>query len=137
MGWLSIIGQLLGIAPSITAIANKIADTKVALAKADNDAERTRLQTQLSMLQARADVLVKEGEHTNANVWVRIGLAFPVLFIMWKLIIWDKGMGEWTHGSTDPLSPQMWEYVWAVTKFYFLYEGGNLVINAAKVISRR
>lgn len=50
---------------------------------------------------------------------VRPLLALPVIILIWKLLVWDKALGQWTHGSTDSLSDQVWWYCTTVTVAYF------------------
>ena len=64
------------------------------------------------------------------NRLVRALLALPVAILLWKVLVWDKALGQWTGGSTDPLSAELWQVVAVVVGFYF-------VTDAAARIFRR
>jgi hypothetical protein len=49
-------------------------------------------------------------------------MAFPVVVLLWKLLIYDKALGQWTMGHTDALGDDLWKVVAAVIAFYFLYD---------------
>ena len=124
MGWLGIISQLLGFAPSIASIANKIADTRVALAKTDNDRERDRLNAELAMLENKAQLQAKESEHTSLNVIMRCGFAFPIIIVLWKILVWDQTL---QLGSTPDLGDKVWNLIYIVASFYFLHSVTQLL----------
>ncbi len=63
---------------------------------------------------------------------IRPLLALPVIVLIWKLLVWDKALGSWTNGHTDPLSDQIWWYCTTVTIAYF---GGRTVERVADKIS--
>ncbi|MET4263904.1 hypothetical protein ABIA95_000159 [Bradyrhizobium sp. LA8.1] len=63
---------------------------------------------------------------------IRPLLALPVIILIWKLLVWDKALGQWTHGTTDSLSDQIWWYCTTVTIAYF---GGRTVEKVADKIS--
>lgn len=55
---------------------------------------------------------------SKINMLVRAGLAFPVVFLMWKVLIYDKALGQWTDGHTDALDPNLWLVVMTIIGFY-------------------
>lgn len=63
---------------------------------------------------------------------IRPLLALPVIVLMWKLLVWDKALGQWTDGTTDPLSAQIWWYCTTVT---ITYMGGRTFEKVADKIS--
>jgi hypothetical protein len=63
---------------------------------------------------------------------IRPLLALPVIILVWKLLVWDKALGQWTGGSTDSLSDQIWWYCTTVTIAYF---GGRTAEKIADKIS--
>lgn len=117
MGWLSIIGSLVGLGDSITKVTGQIADTKVALAKASNDKERIAAEERLGQLQAQQAVLIEESKHTSANVYMRFGFALPIIIILWKILVWDQCLGL---GSTPALGKDVWNLIYIVAGFYFV-----------------
>jgi hypothetical protein len=59
---------------------------------------------------------------------VRPLLAMPVIIIVWKLLVWDKALGQWTNGTTDRLDDHMW---WVITTIIVAYMGGRTVEKVA------
>jgi hypothetical protein len=58
--------------------------------------------------------------------------AMPFILFTWKVIVWDKLLADWTHGSTDPLDPKMWGVFMAIVIAYF---GGRSAENVATKIA--
>lgn len=77
-----------------------------------------------------AMVVAEQGNWITRNV--RPGLALPVIIIMFKLLVWDKALGQWTGGHTDPLDAHMWSYVNTVV---IAYMGGRSLEKVADKIS--
>jgi hypothetical protein len=117
----TILGALTGLAGPLATIAGKILDTKAALAKAQSDDERNKLQVEMEQLNAQKSVLIAEAG-SRLNAIMRGLMAFPVVVLLWKLLIYDKAFGQWTMGHTDPLGDDLWKVVAAVIAFYFLYD---------------
>lgn len=114
---------LTGISNAITNISKSIADAKIAAITATTEQERIAANERAKALEARRDVLIAEAQAgSKANVWVRTGMALPVAILLWKVFVYDKVLGEWTHGRTDGLDENLWHVVWIVLGFYFLYE---------------
>jgi len=129
--------DLISIIPNafktIDNITNAIANEKIAALNATTDQERIAANERIATLQARRDVLIAESSVSRANIWVRTVFAVPVIFVLWKLFIWDKALGDYTHGHTDTLSPELWHVIMIVIGFYFLYEGA---IGVSRIIKR-
>lgn len=87
----------------------------------------------LDMKEAEVNAETVRAEQGN---WVtrsiRPLLALPVIILVWKLLVWDKAMGQWTGGSTDALSDQIWWFCTTVTIAYF---GGRTAERIADKIS--
>ena len=122
--WQLIFGGLGAILNPIASIANKIADEKVALAKAETDKDRIASQERISALQSRQQVMIAEagGPFGWINALMRGLLALGPTCYLLKIFIWDKVLQSITHGSTDPLDSNLWQVVTAVIAFYFLYD---------------
>ena len=75
-------------------------------------------------------VRVEQGNWVTRSI--RPLLALPVIILVWKLLVWDKALGQWTSGKTDPLSEQIWWYCTTVTIAYF---GGRTIEKVADKIS--
>jgi len=128
--WLSLI---LGLVDPIEKITQAIVQERANAMNAQTEQARVAANERINALQARRDVMVAESGVSRANMIVRAFMAAPIIFILWKLFIWDKALGDWTHGHTDALSPEMWQIINIVTGFYFLYEGA---IGVSRIIKR-
>lgn len=60
-------------------------------------------------------------------------IAFIVIVLLAKLLVYDKALGQWTGGHTDALSPEMWEVIRAVIYAYF---GGRTIEKVARIFKR-
>ena len=116
-----IFSLITGLAGPLSTILGKIEDTRIALAKASNAEEKAKLAAELDELHARqAAVTSQIGWRLIAIM--RALLALPVVILLWKLFVYDKAIGQWTHGHTDPISGDMWKIIGAVIAFYFIYD---------------
>lgn len=118
---LTILGFLTGLAGPLATIAGKILDHKTALAQAQSDDERNRLNAAIEELHSQQAVLVAEAG-SRLNAIIRGLMAAPVAILLWKLLVYDKALGQWTGGHTDPLGSDLWKIVAAVIAFYFIYD---------------
>lgn len=89
----------------------------------------TQKQFELDNREAQINAETVRAEQGN---WItraiRPLLALPVIILMWKLLIWDKALGQWTQGITEALSDQIWWYCTTVT---IAYMGGRTVEKVA------
>lgn len=96
-------------------------------------ADLAKKSFELDMKEAEVNAETVRAEQGN---WVtrsiRPLLALPVIILAWKLLVWDKALGQWTGGHTDQLSDQIWWYCTTVTVAYF---GGRTVERVADKIS--
>lgn len=122
-GWLAKVG--------IGTIADRLAAAYEAREKAKTDTQKIAADERIKALQARRDVLVAEAGN-RVNAVVRAALALPVAIILWKVFVYDKALGQWTHGSTDALSPELWQVVMIVIGFYFLADAASTVTRIVK-----
>lgn len=65
--------------------------------------------------------------------WVRPLWALPFVIYTWKLVVYDKVLAGWTHGTTDALSGGMETLIVTVAAAYF---GGRTIENVARIIKR-
>ena len=128
--WVSL---LLGLIDPVEKITQAIVKARADGLNAQTEQERIASAERIKSLEARRDVMIAEAGVSRANIVVRTFLAAPVIFILWKLFIWDKALGDYTHGHTDALSPEMWQIINIVIGFYFLYEGA---IGVTRLIKR-
>jgi hypothetical protein len=118
-------------------------------AKAAVDAYRAKLSAENTTEKTTADLAAREialdqrEAEVNASVviaeqgnWVTRSMrplfAMPFILFTWKVIVWDKLLADWTHGSTDPLDPKMWGVFMAIVIAYF---GGRSAENVATKIA--
>lgn len=122
MQYLPIVGSIVGkFWDPLTKIAKDIADARVALANATTEQERIKAEERVRRLEQQRGVLEAEAkENVKVNAYTRTFLAAPVGFFLWKVLIYDKALGQWTGGKTDPLSPELWLIVGGIVGFYFL-----------------
>lgn len=121
-------GFLLGLLNPLGAITKSIAQAYAAKQNAETDQERIQSEQQIKTLEARRDVMVAEARNPG-NVIMRGLLALPPAFVIAKILIWDKALGQWTGGHTDSISPDLWHIVMIVYGFYFL---DNIVRRVAR-----
>jgi hypothetical protein len=99
-------------------------------------------EAQVEALSVRALELEKREAEVNAAVviaeqgnWftrsVRPAIGWSVVILLWKILVWDKALGQWTHGHTDPLGPDIWSVVKTVLIAYF---GGRTVEKTATIV---
>lgn len=125
-------------APIIGAILKPIVDGLLTAQKQKLDAvgsheaqvvELTKKQLDLDKREAEVNAEVVRSEQGNfITRAIRPLLALPVIVLMWKLLIYDKALGQWTQGTTDALSDQIWWYCTTVT---IAYMGGRSVEKVA------
>lgn len=138
------LGIFMALINPVSAIINKVLDLQQKKVDAQTEQEKNQIQEEIDALKARRDVLIAEsGDRTNRlmRAW---GLAMPAAIIMWKLLVWDKGVGSLVGCSgdttsaaairrlgeeyvrscmkytTDALDPNLWWFVGAVAGFYLL-----------------
>lgn len=111
-------GFLLGLVDPISRIVGKVADAKVALANAQTDKDKISAQERVDTLQARKAVLIAESG-ARLNGFIRAAFAIPFVVYNAKLVLWDKVLAL---GSTDGLSPELFQIEVACIGFYFLYD---------------
>lgn len=88
---------------------------------AKNDADRIDADKRITELEAKRDVLAAESK-SPLNALVRGLLAAPVIVLLWKVLVYDLALGEWTHGRTDAIPGDFWTVVMVVTGFYFVHD---------------
>jgi hypothetical protein len=117
----------------IGSIADRIASAYEAREKAKTDKDKIAAEERIRTLEARRDVLIGESS-SRVNTLMRAAIATPVAAILWKIFVYDKALGQWTGGTTDALSPELWNVVTIVIGFYFLSETASTVM---RIVSRK
>ncbi len=60
--------------------------------------------------------------------------AFAFVIYVWKVVVWDKVLGGWTQGTTDPLSGDVAQWAMIVLTAYF---GGRTLEKVAAIWKRK
>lgn len=128
---LGVVGVLPKLFTTVNGITAAISNERVKQIEAKTEQERIAAQERINTLQARRDVLVAESGSSKLNAIIRSCIGGSVAFVLAKIYVWDKALGDWTGGHTDPLSPELWQVIMATIGFYFLYEGA---VNTARII---
>ena len=100
----------------IAAIGGELRAAYEAKLKAQTDQEKLAAEETIARLEAQQSILIAE-QGRWLTAWVRPMIALPFVIYLHKLIIWDKVLG-W--GSTDNLSPELWNMMTVVVGAYFL-----------------
>ena len=141
---LSLPGMLSGLFGTINNITNAISNEKINARNAQTEEERIAADERVKTLEAKRDLMIAEAGISRANIIVRSAMAVPVVFVLWKLLLWDKVIGAFAgcarapRGTcntfiTDPMDDNQWKVVMLVLGFYFLYEGA---IGVSRIIKR-
>lgn len=75
-------------------------------------------------------VIAEQGNWFTRSVRPMIG--FAVVILIWKVIVYDKALGQWTGGHTDALDPKLWNVVMVIIGAYF---GGRSAEKVASTIA--
>lgn len=117
------ISLLVGLLPGILGTVSKgLQQAHRDRLNAKNTAECIEADKRIAALQAQKEIMVAEAR-TNWNIIFRGFLALPFGLFIWKTVVWDKLLG-W--GTTDNLSPELWNLMMVVYGFYFVYETAAL-----------
>lgn len=120
-----------GLFNTINGITSAIANERIKQINAKTEQEKIASQERINSLQAKRDVLVAESGRSNINAIIRGCIGAGVAFLLTKIFVWDKALGDWTQGHTDPLDPNLWNVVMATIGFYFVYEAS---VNTARIL---
>jgi hypothetical protein len=124
--WSFLLGLVPGLLTTVNGITNAIANERIALTNATTEQARISSQERINALVAQRDVLISDSSKSSVDIWMRFFIAVGPAAYLTKIFLYDKVMQSWTHGSTDPLDPNLWMVVTAVVGFYFLYSAASL-----------
>jgi hypothetical protein len=79
-----------------------------------------------------AQIVVAEQGHWLTRL-PRPLFAFAFVIYAWKVVVWDKVLGAWTHGVTDPLGGDVARWAMVVLTAYF---GGRSLEKVAKILRK-
>lgn len=128
MWWLSLIPGLFN---TVNGITSAISNERLKLIDAKTDQARIATQERITSLEAKRAVLVAESGRSNINAIIRGSIGASVAFLLAKIFVWDKALGDYTSGHTDPLDANLWSVIMATIGFYFVYEAS---VNTARII---
>lgn len=131
--FLSLLSLIPGLFTTVNGITTAISNERLKLIQAKTDQEKIASQERISSLQAKRDVLIAESGRSNINAIIRGSIGGSVAFLLGKIYVWDKALGEWTGGRTDALDPNLWNVIMATIGFYFMYEAA---VNTARIVKR-
>lgn len=126
-----LLGLIPGLFTTVNGITSAITNEKIKLAQNQTEAERIATQERIDSLQAKRDVMIAESSGSKLNAIIRAWIGGGVAFLLTKIFVWDKALGDYTGGHTDPLDPNLWQVVMTTIGFYFLYEGA---VNTARIL---
>lgn len=127
----SLLNLIPGLFTTVNGITSAITNEKINLAKSQTEEDKIASEERIASLQAKRDVLIAESGSSKINAIIRAVIGGSVAFVLAKIYVWDKALGTWTSGHTDPLDPNLWNVVMATIGFYFVYEGA---VNATRII---
>lgn len=93
---------------------------------------RNEILGEIAQRQTEASI-IREEQGWWVTALIRPLMAMPFIVFSWKVIVWDKVLGYWTHGNTDPLDPNMWSVFLTVVGAYF---GGRTIEKVARIFKR-
>lgn len=116
---LSFLATLLpGVFTAISSITNAIANEKIAAISATTDQARIAAGQNIAALEAQKAALI--ATHSPWTDFIQFWIGASVAFTLTKLLVWDKALGDYTHGHTDKIDVNMWWCMTAVVGFYFV-----------------
>jgi hypothetical protein len=78
-----------------------------------------------------ADVVkAEQGNWFTRSIRPAIGMA--VVILVWKILVFDKALGQWTAGHTDALDDKLWNVVMVIIVSYF---GGRSAEKVATTVA--
>ena len=111
--WNLIVSFLTG---PLSAITRDLKEAYQSKLTAQNDAQRIAADERIAVLEARkTSILAAQSDPVER--WVRVGLAFPFVVYINKLVLWDKVL---ELGVTDKLSPELSQIMMIVLAGYFV-----------------
>ena len=130
--WLTSLFQIIpGLFNTVNTVTAAISNERLKLIDAKTDEQKIASQERITSLQAKRDVLIAESGRSNLNAMIRATIGGSVAFVLAKLYVWDKALGQWTGGHTDPLDVNLWNVIMATIGFYFVYEA---TVNTARIV---
>ncbi len=128
---LNLISLIPGLFNTVNNVTNAIANERIKKIQANTEEEKIQADERIKTLEARRDVLLADADKSKIDMYIRASIGGSVAFLLGKILVWDKALGEWTHGNTDKLDPNLWSVITATIGFYFLY---SAITNTTKIL---
>lgn len=109
-----------GLFTTINGITTAISNEKIKSIEAKTDQDRIAADERVHTLEAQRDVLLAGYGQSKAQIYIQTFIGAAVAFTVAKLLVWDKALGDWTHGHTDPLGDDLRWVLMSTIGFYFL-----------------
>lgn len=120
--WLSLIPVVGKLFDTVSSVTNRLTDARIAAIQAGTEVERIRWEGEVKSLEARLTVLTAalNSPYGALVIIPQFLLGMAVVIIMWKIVVYDQALGQWTSGRTNALGNDVWDFIKIVTGFYFV-----------------
>lgn len=115
-----LLGMLPGAFKSIDKITDAISNERLKKIEAKTKEEQIAAEERVKTLEAQRDALIAQSNKSSVPIYVQSFVGACVAFLVGKLLVWDKALGQWTYGHTDPLGDDLRWIMISVMGFYFL-----------------
>lgn len=119
--WKLIFGAFPSLITAAITAYNKSIDASVAKYKVDGTVNVAAIEAQAQLAQSQRDIIVAEQGHFLTRL-PRPMMGLSVGMYVAKVLVWDKVLGFWTHGSTDGVTGYTATIVGIIVAGYFLHE---------------
>lgn len=128
---LSILTGVVSLLPSAFGTINKVTDAianeRLKQIQAKTDQEKVASEERVKTLEAQRDALVAESNRSKMPIFIQSFVGLSVSFLVAKLLVWDKALGQWTNGHTDALGDNLTWVLSATIGFYFLSSTASIL----------
>jgi hypothetical protein len=126
-GILGLIGIIPNALRSIDKVTDAISNERLKKIQAKTDEEKIAAEERVKSLEAQRDALVAEVSRSPWPTRIQSFIGACVAFLIAKLLVWDKALGTWTSGHTDPLGTDLRWITMTVIGFYFLASTASIL----------
>lgn len=93
-------------------------NTELGKYQGDITVANAAIQAEIASRNAERDIIIAEQGHWFTRS-VRPLMAYPLAIYLWKVVVYDKVFGYWTHGSTDAIGGSVGEWLGIIIISYF------------------
>ena len=116
---LGLLSLIPGLFTTINGITTAISNERIKKIQAKTEEDKIAADERIKTLEARRQVLLTKSSHWETR-FIMFALGIGPTILLTKIYVWDKALGQWTHGSTDRLDDNLWWVITAQIGFYFL-----------------